>query len=129
MVKGDAESRSSWGTYALGTTATAVVGTKGAGTITKTGVATTKTGAKKAVESAKRLDLNELFPYSSKYQVATVGNVPHGIVDGRKLLENRLLMAEKLTDSGGGWTRRLAGSRSKIDHILNGEYKLKPNVN
>ena len=102
MINGDAESRSHWVSYALGTTVTAVVGTKGAGTITKTSVATTKAGAKKVVDSAKRLDLTELFPYSSKYQVATVGDVPHSVVNGSKLLEDRLMMAEKLTDSGGG---------------------------
>ena len=49
MVNGDAESRSHWVTYALGTTATAVVGTKGAGALTKTGVATTKTAVQKSV--------------------------------------------------------------------------------
>ena len=120
MINGDAESRSHWVAYALGTTVTAVVGTKGAGTITKTGVATTKAGAKKAVDSAKRLDLTELFPYSSKYQVATVGNVPHGVVDGRKLLENRLLMAEKLTDSGGG----LKGSGTTNPAWLSDKFKV-----
>ena len=42
MINGDAESRSDWVAYALSTTVTAVVGTKGAGALTKMGVATTK---------------------------------------------------------------------------------------
>jgi predicted ribonuclease toxin of YeeF-YezG toxin-antitoxin module len=37
MINGDAESRSHWVVYALGSTVIAVVGTNGAGTITKTG--------------------------------------------------------------------------------------------
>ncbi len=39
MVNGDAYSRSRWVTYAIGTVVTSVVGTKGAGSLTKADVA------------------------------------------------------------------------------------------
>ncbi|MGE7183329.1 hypothetical protein ACQKKK_04835 [Peribacillus sp. NPDC006672] len=55
MVNGDASSRAHWVSYALGTVVTSVVGTKGAGAVTKTGVATTKAAAVKGVSKAKEL--------------------------------------------------------------------------
>ncbi|MDQ7862733.1 hypothetical protein RCO48_22020 [Peribacillus frigoritolerans] len=55
MVNGDAYSRAHWVSYALGTVVTSVVGTKGAGAITKTGVATTKAATVKGVTKAKEL--------------------------------------------------------------------------
>ena len=68
MINGNTESRAHWVTYALGTTATAVVGTKGTGALTKSGIATTRAGTVKVIDSAKNLDLAALFPYSFKYQ-------------------------------------------------------------
>ena len=77
MVNGDAESRSHWVTYALGTTATAVVGTKGAGALTKTGVATTKTAVQKSVTTVQGTmntmqssGLAQFLPYGPRTQVA-----------------------------------------------------------
>ena len=80
MINGDAESRSHWVSYALGTTATAVVGTKGAGALTKTGVATTKTAVQKSVTTVPNTmnmmntiqssRLAQFLPYGPQTQVA-----------------------------------------------------------
>ena len=86
MINGNAESRAHWVTYALGTTATAVVGTKGTGALTKSGIATTRAGTVRVIDSAKNLDLAALFPYSSKYQLPLADNVPYNVYQGNILL-------------------------------------------
>src|SRR5690625_4394071 len=75
MVNGDAESRSHWVTYTLGMTATSIIGTKGAGTVTKAGTTTAKSGVANASKKVSELDMSNLFPYAPQYQVATGGNV------------------------------------------------------
>ncbi len=96
MINGDAESRSHWVTYALGTVATTVFGTKGAGTVTKTGVATTKTGAKKAAAAVENIDLSRFLPYAPQYQLAGRSRVPYNVVDGNYLKDQLILQAEVL---------------------------------
>lgn len=74
MVNGDAYSRAHWVSYALGTVVTSVVGTKGAGAVTKTGVATTKAAAVKGVAKAKELaSIPNLLPYNPKNQLSLAG--------------------------------------------------------
>ena len=70
MINGNAENRSHWVTYALGTTAMAVVGTNGAGALTKTGVVTTKTAVQKSVtivpdmmNTMQSSRLTQILPY------------------------------------------------------------------
>ncbi|GGB48336.1 putative ribonuclease YokI [Lentibacillus populi] len=98
MINGDAESRSHWVTYALGTVATAVFGTKGAGTVTKTGVATTKTGAKKAAAAVENIDLSRFLPYAPQYQLAGGSRVPYNVVDGVNLRDELIRKAENFSE-------------------------------
>ncbi|WP_057913841.1 T7SS effector LXG polymorphic toxin [Peribacillus muralis] len=95
MINGDAYSRSHWVTYALGTVVTTVVGTKGAGAITKTGVATTKAAAVKGATKAKELaSIPNLLPYNPKNQLSMAGGVPYNVVDGVGLKDQLISMAK-----------------------------------
>lgn len=73
MVNGDSYSRAHWVSYAVGTVVTSIFGTKGAGSITKTGVATTKVAVKtsvtKAGQTVKGISLAEWLPYAPKHQI------------------------------------------------------------
>jgi len=102
MVNGDAESRSHWVTYTLGMTATSIIGTKGAGTVTKAGTTTAKSGVANASKKVSELDMSNLFPYAPQYQVATGGNVPFNVVDGMHLKNQLILKAERLDAKGTG---------------------------
>ncbi len=114
MINGDAESRAHWVTYALGT----IVGTKGAGTATKAGVATTKTAARNAGKHVKSMDVSNLFPYAPRYHFAPAGPVPYNVVDSRVLKDETISMAKKLSDSNSG-TRIY--NRKTMDYLFLGE--------
>lgn len=102
MVNGDAYSRSHWVTYALGTVVTSVVGTKGAGAITKTGVATTKAAAVKGVTKAKELvSIPNLLPYNPKNQLSLAGGVPYNVVNGVGLKDQLISMAKVESEVSG----------------------------
>jgi predicted ribonuclease toxin of YeeF-YezG toxin-antitoxin module len=95
MVNGDAYSRSHWVSYALGTVVTSVVGTKGAGAVAKTGVATTKAAAVKGVTKAKELaTIPNLLPYNPKNQLSLAGGVPYNVVNGTGLKDQLISMAK-----------------------------------
>ncbi|WP_311607154.1 T7SS effector LXG polymorphic toxin [Peribacillus simplex] len=99
MVNGDAYSRSHWVTYALGTVVTSVVGTKGAGAVTKTGVATTKAAAVKGATKAKALvSIPNLLPYNPKNQLSLAGGVPYNVVNGAGLKDQLISKAQKVSD-------------------------------
>ncbi|PRS03094.1 hypothetical protein C6W24_03855 [Bacillus atrophaeus] len=99
MVNGDAYSRARWVTYALGTTVTAVVGTKGAGAITKADVAgKVTTQVSKAGQKLKNVSLPDLLPYNPKYKLALADNVPYNVVDSQNLKNELLTNAKKLPD-------------------------------
>ncbi|MCY8467252.1 ribonuclease YeeF family protein [Bacillus atrophaeus] len=99
MVNGDAYSRARWVTYALGTTVTAVVGTKGAGAITKADVAgKVTTQVSKAGQKLKNVSLPDLLPYNPKYKLALADNVPYNVVDSQSLKNELLTNAKKLPD-------------------------------
>ncbi|MFY0804382.1 T7SS effector LXG polymorphic toxin [Peribacillus frigoritolerans] len=99
MVNGDAYSRAHWVSYALGTVVTSVVGTKGAGAITKTGVATTKAAAVKGVTKAKELvSIPNLLPYNPKKQLSLAGGVPYNVVNGVGLKDQLISKAQKVSD-------------------------------
>ncbi|WP_106495838.1 T7SS effector LXG polymorphic toxin [Lentibacillus sp. Marseille-P4043] len=121
MANGDAESRAHWVTYALGTAATTVFGTKGAGTVTKAGVATTKAGAKKvaaAGDAAKSVDLSRFLPYAPQYQLAGGARVPYNVVDGDFLKDQLILKAEiNSKDIGRGNSPKLVGKEIKPDWL------------
>ena len=68
MVNGDAYSRSRWVTYAIGTVVTSVVGTKGAGSLTKADVAGKVTSkVSKAGQKLKDVSIADLLPYNPRY--------------------------------------------------------------
>lgn len=102
MVNGDAYSRAHWVTYALGTVATSVVGTKGAGAVTKTGVATTKAAAVKGATKAKELvSIPNLLPYNPKNQLSLAGGVPYNVVNGVGLRDQLISMAKVESEVSG----------------------------
>ena len=82
MINGDAESRAKWISYALGTLGLSVVGTKGLGAVTKTGMTTVKVTAKVGVNkvkgAAQKIPTLNLYPYAPQHQLVGVnaGGVP-----------------------------------------------------
>ncbi|AUS15981.1 ribonuclease YeeF family protein [Bacillus velezensis] len=99
MVNGDAYSRSRWVTYAVGSVAVAVVGTKGAGAVNKAdaaGKVINKAG--QAGKKIKDVKLPELLPYNSKYDLALADNVPYNVVDSQNLKNELLTNAKKIPD-------------------------------
>ncbi|MED1922183.1 HNH/ENDO VII family nuclease, partial [Bacillus velezensis] len=100
MVNGDAYSRSRWVTYAIGSAAVAVVGTKGAGAVNKAdaaGKVINKAG--QAGKKIKDVKLPERLPYNSKYDLALSGDVPYNVVDSQNLKNELLTNAKKLDES------------------------------
>ncbi|MCX3304717.1 T7SS effector LXG polymorphic toxin [Bacillus sp. NEAU-CP5] len=98
MVNGDAYSRSRWVTYAIGSAAVAVVGTKGAGAVNKAdavGKVINKAG--QAGKKIKDVKIADLLPYKSKYDLALAGDVPYNVVDGANL-KNQLMSFAKRSD-------------------------------
>ncbi|WP_259424121.1 T7SS effector LXG polymorphic toxin [Bacillus velezensis] len=99
MVNGDAYSRSRWVTYAIGSAAVAVVGTKGAGAVNKAdaaGKVINKTG--QAGKKIKDVKLPDLLPYNPKYKLALADNVPYNVVDSQNLKNKLLTNAKKIPD-------------------------------
>ncbi|MFD0048209.1 ribonuclease YeeF family protein [Actinomycetes bacterium NPDC127524] len=95
MVHGDAYSRAHWVSYALGTVVSSVVGTKGAGAVAKTGMATSKAAVIQGVTKAKTID--SLLPYAPANRLAASG-VPFNAVNGAELEKQLLSMAKVETD-------------------------------
>ncbi|WHY55752.1 ribonuclease YeeF family protein [Peribacillus simplex] len=126
MVNGDAYSRSHWVTYALGTVVTSVVGTKGAGAITKTGVATTKAAAVKGATKAKELaTIPSLLPYNPKNQLSMAGGVPYNVVNGAGLKDQLISMAKVESEvSGRGTGKDLSKSPRYKPGFVNESFKL-----
>ncbi|MCM3169379.1 T7SS effector LXG polymorphic toxin [Peribacillus frigoritolerans] len=121
MVNGDAYSRAHWVSYALGTVVTSVVGTKGAGAITKTGVATTKAAAVNGVTKAKELiSIPNLLPYNPKNQLSFAEGVPYNVVNGAGLKDQLISMAKVESEVSGK-------GNSNVDQINYGAY-LKKNI-
>ncbi|MGG0658087.1 T7SS effector LXG polymorphic toxin [Rummeliibacillus pycnus] len=108
VINGDAESRARWISYALGTVFTSVVGTKGAGAVTKAGMATTKAAAKAGVSTVKgalkETPIPNLFPYAPQHQLAgaNLGVVPFNTVNSVGLKDRLLSMAKVETKGSKG---------------------------
>ncbi|MFF0860063.1 T7SS effector LXG polymorphic toxin, partial [Bacillus velezensis] len=98
MVNGDAYSRSRWVTYAIGTVVTSVIGTKGAGSLTKADVAG-KVTSKVSIASSKVKDVSiaDLLPYNPLYDIVPAGGVPYNVVNSENL-KDRLLQLIKSTN-------------------------------
>jgi len=111
MVNGDAESRSHWVIYALGT----IVGTKGAGNAvksTRVGSNVTKAAkesVKNATNKAANIQMPNLFPYGPQHQLATVGPVPYNVVDGVDLRDQMMMSAKKFAEVGKDGDRLIPG--------------------
>ncbi|MFJ5795642.1 T7SS effector LXG polymorphic toxin [Bacillus atrophaeus] len=100
MVNGDAYSRSRWVTYAIGSVAAAVVGTKGAGAINKADAAGKVINkASQAGKKMKDVKLPDLLPYNPKYKLALADNVPYNVVDSQNFKKELLANAKKLDES------------------------------
>ncbi|AUZ26699.1 ribonuclease YeeF family protein [Bacillus cabrialesii] len=98
MVNGDAYSRSRWVTYAIGSVAAALVGTKGAGAINKADAAGKVINkASQAGKKIKDVKIPDLLPYNPKYNLAMAGDVPYNVVDGENL-KNQLMSFAKGSD-------------------------------
>ncbi|WP_395135557.1 T7SS effector LXG polymorphic toxin [Bacillus amyloliquefaciens] len=95
MVNGDAYSRSRWVTYAIGTVVTSVVGTKGAGSLTKADVAGKVTSkVNKAGQKLKDVSIADLLPYNPRYDVVPAGGVPYNVVNSENLKDRLLKLIE-----------------------------------
>ncbi|KAF6603345.1 MULTISPECIES: T7SS effector LXG polymorphic toxin [Bacillus] len=95
MVNGDAYSRSRWVTYAIGTVVTSVVGTKGAGSLTKADVAGKVTSkVSKASSKVKDVSIADLLPYNPRYNVVPAGGVPYNVVNSENLKDRLLRLIE-----------------------------------
>ncbi|WP_144461770.1 T7SS effector LXG polymorphic toxin [Bacillus subtilis] len=139
MVNGDAYSRSRWVTYAIGSVAVAVFGTKGAGAINKADAAG-KVASKvsKASQKLKDVSTADLLPYNPRYGVVPAGGVPYNVVNSRGLKENILNFAKKQSSVYGTSStgRRLPVPKVPPVTVKYGEHyakwsrrkTLKPNV-
>ncbi|WP_368223732.1 T7SS effector LXG polymorphic toxin [Bacillus velezensis] len=95
MVNGDAYSRSRWVTYAIGTVVTSVVGTKGAGSLTKADVAGKVTSkVNKAGQKLKEVSIADLLPYNPRYDVVPARGVPYNVVNSENLKDRLLRLIE-----------------------------------
>ena len=88
VVNGDSYSRAHWVSYGLAT----VFGAKGAGTVTKTGISTTK-AAVAAKDTIKKIDITKYLPYSPQYQLATPQGIPYNVVNSEGVKEKLISMA------------------------------------
>src|SRR5699024_1711425 len=120
MVNGDAESRSHWVTYTLGT----VLGTKGAGNAvksTKVGASASK-AAKESVQAvtnqASSISMPNLFAYGRQHQWATVGALRYNVADGVNLRDQMMMSWKKFVD--GRSKTRIYNDNSR-GHIFLGE--------
>jgi len=98
--------------------ATSIFGTKGAGSVTKAGTTTAKTGVANTSKKVSELDMSNLFPFGPQYQVATGGYVPFNVVDGKQLKEQLIWQAEKLSDAST--TQGIYGPKT-MEHLFLGE--------
>lgn len=99
MVNGDSYSRSRWVTYAVGSVAVAVFGTKGAGAINKADAAGKVINtASQAGKKLKDVKIPDLLPYNPKYKLALADNVPYNVVDSQNLKNELLTNAKKIPD-------------------------------
>ncbi|WP_299516489.1 hypothetical protein [uncultured Rummeliibacillus sp.] len=108
VINGDAKSRAEWFSYALGSVGLSVVGTKGLGAVSKTGMATTKVatkaGASKVKNATEKISNLNLLPYAPRNQLAyaNVGVVPYNVVNGAGVKDQLLSLAKMETRSSKG---------------------------
>ncbi|WP_299515428.1 T7SS effector LXG polymorphic toxin [uncultured Rummeliibacillus sp.] len=104
VINGDAKSRAEWFSYALGSVGLSVLGTKGLGAVSKTGMATTKVVTKAGASKVKgAISGFELLPYAPRNQLAyaNASVVPYNVVNGARVKDQLLSMAKVESKSGG----------------------------
>ena len=100
VINGDAKSRAEWFSYAITTLGLSVVGTKGVGSVSKTGMASTKVATKTTVNqvtgATKKVPSINLLPYTprNKFAYANLG-APYNVIDGTSLKDKLLSMVTK----------------------------------
>ncbi|MBO2536956.1 HNH/ENDO VII family nuclease [Rummeliibacillus suwonensis] len=105
VINGDAKSRAKWISYALGNVVLSVVGTKGLGAVTKTGMttvkATAKVGVSKVKGAAQKIPTLNLYPYVPQHQLADVnaGIVPYNTVNIVGLRDQLISKAQKVSNT------------------------------
>ncbi|KXH78558.1 ribonuclease YeeF family protein [Sporosarcina sp. HYO08] len=118
VINGDAYSRSRWFSYAIGTTVGSVVGTKGAGALTKTTVAAAKPVLKTGVATAQnsiQSSMAQLLPYGPRMQVAMPGDVPFNVMNGPVIKEQLISKAKVIEAKGTGKVENFGKYSTKID--------------
>src|SRR5699024_6473910 len=91
VTNGDAESCARWFSYAVGTIITSVVGTKGAGTMTKAGATSAKATAKQVKDSLNHISVKNNNSFNLKPAYVTEGNhVPYNMYNGDAVKHNTL---------------------------------------
>src|SRR5690625_3115434 len=125
MRNGNAESRARWLTYASGTVLTSVVGTKGAGTVTKTGASTTKSTVQQVRNTTDSVMSNYVNPFGPELAVSHGVHVPHGVLNG-PTLKDELLLFGKDFKSGENKTRIY--NDNSMGHIFLGEINKRKNA-
>ncbi len=133
VINGDAKSRAEWISYALGTLGLSVVGTKGLGAVTKTGMttvkATAKVGVRKVKGAAKKIPTLNLYPYAPQHQLVGVnaGVVPYNTVNSVGLRDQLISMAKVEARRNGKDTGKSKGVNENnlrnIDDFINGNKK------
>ncbi|MGE7184005.1 hypothetical protein ACQKKK_08355 [Peribacillus sp. NPDC006672] len=95
-----------------------MIGTKGAGAVTKTGVATTKAAAVKGATKAKELvSIPNLLPYNPKNQLSMAGGVPYNVVNGAGLKDQLISMAKVESEINGRGTEEVSKKISDVPHV------------
>ena len=132
VINGDANSRAEWFSYAITTLGLSVIGTKGLGSVSKTGMASTKvainSGVSKVKEASEKVSNLNLLPYAPRNQLAyaAVSVVPYNVMNGNKLKDHLLSMV-KMESKGIGngyqyWNKTTQFKNVKVyqrDDIIN----------
>src|SRR5699024_6837011 len=93
---------------------TSVVGTKGAGTVTKTGSSTPKPTVQQVRNMTDTAISNYVNPFGPELVVSHGVHVPHGVLNGPTLKDELLLFAKDFKSGGNG---RLNAGGEKAKYI------------
>ncbi|MCW1929349.1 hypothetical protein OLP62_13705 [Bhargavaea beijingensis] len=119
-VNGDANSRAHWVTYALGTAATSIVGTKGANALVKTGTTAAKASVPTIVSATNHASasLANLLPYTPRPQLAMAGGIPYNVVNGVQLKDQLITMAKAESGVNGVTEKAVTKGTDNANHPI-----------
>ena len=119
-VNGDANSRAHWVTYALGTVATSIVGTKGANALVKTGTTAAKASVPTIVSATNHASasLANLLPYTPRPQLAMAGGIPYNVVNGVQLKDQLITMAKAESGVNGVTEKAVTKGTDNANHPI-----------